>query len=286
VVMQATGFSAFRLARPVMYFGLIVMLMHMVLAHVLVPASQARLADRSAEISENVTARFLNEGRFMHPSTGITLYIREITQLGELKDIFLADSRNPDEQMVYTAEKALLVRGPKGPSLVMLDGAAQRLLVAPERLSITRFSDFAMDLSGLIKGSDTRRLTLNELSTATLLRADPAMIDKTWGSRAAFLEEAHSRVATPLMALAAPLLGFAALMLGAYSRFGLLPQMVFGVILLIGMQMISTTASGIALASAAAWPLIYLAPVSGLIVAVGLLWYAQRPRRRKAGAIT
>jgi len=285
VVMQATGFSAFRLARPVAYFGLTVMLIHLVLAHVLVPASQARLADRSAEISENVTARFLNEGRFMHPATGITFYIREISQLGELKDIFLADSRNPAERMVYTAEKALLVRGPKGPSLVMLDGAAQRLMVDDERLSITRFSNFAMDLSGIVKGSDTRRLTLNELSTLDLLRADSGVIEQTWGSRAAFLEEAHGRFAMPLMALAAPLLGFAALMLGAYSRFGLLPQMVFGVMLLIGMQVISTAASGMALKSAAAWPLLYLAPVAGLIVATGLLWVAQRPRRRKAGAI-
>ena len=285
VVMQATGFSAFRLARPVLYFGLIVTLMHMVLAHVLVPLSQTRLADRSAEISENVTARFLNEGRFMHPSAGVTLYIRQITPLGELKDIFLADSRSPTERMVYTAEKALLVRGPAGPSLVMLDGAAQRLIREDGRLSITRFSNFAIDLSGIVNGSNTRHLTLNELPTLTLLTADPAVLEATWSNRAAFLEEAHSRIATPLMALAAPLLGFAALMLGAYSRFGLLPQMVFGVALLIVMQMISTTTSGLAMKSDAAWPLLYLAPLWGIVTATFLLWYAQRPRRRKKGAL-
>ena len=128
VVMQATGFSAFRLARPVLYFGLSVAMMHLVLTHVLVPMSQVRLADRSAEVSENVTARFLNEGRFMHPAAGITLYIRKITPLGELRDIFLSDERDAAQRVVYTAEKALLVRGDNGPNLVMLDGVAQRLV--------------------------------------------------------------------------------------------------------------------------------------------------------------
>lgn len=139
VVMQATGFSAFRLARPVLYFGLSVAMMHLVLTHVLVPMSQVRLADRSAEVSENVTARFLNEGRFMHPTTGITLYIRKITPLGELRDIFLSDERDAAQRVVYTAEKALLVRGDNGPNLVMLDGVAQRLVRGDNRLAVTRF---------------------------------------------------------------------------------------------------------------------------------------------------
>ena len=48
VVMQATGFSSFRLARPVLWFGLIVMLMMSALTHALVPASRAALSERSA----------------------------------------------------------------------------------------------------------------------------------------------------------------------------------------------------------------------------------------------
>ncbi|MDK2774846.1 MAG: LptF/LptG family permease, partial [Tabrizicola sp.] len=95
VVMQATGFSAFRLARPVLYFGLIVMLMQAVLTNLLVPASQRVLGERSAEISRNVTARFLNAGQFMHPAAGVTLYIREISPTGELLDLFLSDERSP-----------------------------------------------------------------------------------------------------------------------------------------------------------------------------------------------
>jgi lipopolysaccharide export system permease protein len=47
VVMQATGFSSFRLARPVLIFGLIVAAGLLVLTHVLVPASREALDRKS-----------------------------------------------------------------------------------------------------------------------------------------------------------------------------------------------------------------------------------------------
>ena len=280
VVMQATGFSAFRLARPVLFFGLSVLAMQMVLTNVLVPLSQARLGERTSEISQNATARFLNEGRFMHPATGITLYISEISPLGELKKIFLSDERGEAERLVYTAETALLVRGEAGPVLVMIDGAAQRLAREGQRLAVTRFENFAMELSGLVDSAGARRPGLRELSTLDLLTAPPGLLEATGTGRAAFREEAHSRIASPLLALAAPLVGFAALMLGGYSRFGMMPQIALGVGLLIVLQTISTVASGRALTSDLAWPLVYLAPLAGLAMAAGLLWLAQRPRRR------
>jgi lipopolysaccharide export system permease protein len=93
VVMQATGFSAFRLARPVLFFGLVVMLDAAGADQRSGPGKPAHPDERSAEISQNITARFLNAGQFMHPAKGVTLYIREITPTGELIDLFMADER-------------------------------------------------------------------------------------------------------------------------------------------------------------------------------------------------
>ena len=67
VVAQAAGYGPFRLARPVLVFGLLTALFMLVLTHILVPMSQLRFAERQAEIAENVTARFLTEGSFVHP---------------------------------------------------------------------------------------------------------------------------------------------------------------------------------------------------------------------------
>ena len=85
-VVQATGYSPFRLARPVLYFGLIVAAFMSILMHVLVPLSSARLAERQVEIAQNMSSRLLTEGRFIEPVAGVTFYIREITPDGELLD--------------------------------------------------------------------------------------------------------------------------------------------------------------------------------------------------------
>jgi lipopolysaccharide export system permease protein len=279
VVMQATGFSAFRLARPVLWFGLIVAAMMLILMHVLVPASRATLASRSAEISANVTAKFLNDGQFMHPASGITLYIREITANGELRDMFLADDRTAANSVTYTAARALLVRGDTGPKLIMFDGMAQTITHDQGRLSITRFADFTYDLGALISIGDNTGRTLDELSTPDLLRANPTVITETGESRAAFLYEAHNRFATPFLALGAALIGFASLLLGGFSRFGLWRQIIFAVVMLILVQMLNTAAASAALRSDGRWGLAYVAPVFGIALGVFLLWYSQRPRK-------
>lgn len=279
VVMQATGFSAMRLARPVLYFGLTVAVMMLVLMHVLVPASRATLAVRTAEISQNVTSRFLSDGQFMHPASGITLYIREITLNGELNDVFLADDSSTTTRATYTASRALLVRGDNGPKLVMLDGMVQNINRGDGRMSVTRFADFTYDLGGLIASGETIGRTLEELSTRELLNPTETLIAETNETRAAFLFEGHSRFSQPLLATASALIGFSALLLGAFSRFGLWRQILFAVLLLIGMQLINTWTTGIALRDVRAWPLAYGAPLFGLGISLFLLWLAQRPRR-------
>jgi len=284
VVMQAAGFSAFRLARPVLYFGLTVLIMQLVLANILVPASQRILNARSAEIAQNVTARFLNAGQFMHPAPGVVLYIREITPAGELVDLFLSDERGPASRVVYSARRAFLVKGKVAPKLVMLDGSTQSYSRTDSRLSLTRFADFTLDLAGLVKTGEVGGVSIGSLPTWYLLTVDPVAMAAVGASPAEMLEEGHGRIAAPLLAVAAPLLGFAALMLGGFSRFGLWRQISLAVGLLILMQLIWTWGGSAALKSASGWPAVYLAPLAGILVAIGLLWQAQRPRRVRASA--
>lgn len=284
VVMQAAGLSAFRLARPVLIFGLIVTGMMLVLMHVLVPASRATLALRSAEMSQNMTTGFLNDGQFMHPAPDVTLYIREITPKGELHDVFLTDDRSTSTRVLYTARQALLVRDDNGSKLVMIDGMLQTLSRQTMRMVVTRFADVTFDISMMVARNTRKGPTLDELSTAQLLSPSPALIAETGKSRAAFLFEGHSRFSQPLLATAAAMIGFSTLFLGAFSRFGLWRQILFGVLLLILVQLINTSTTSIGLRDARAWPLAYGAPLAGLAASAVLLWLAQRPRRRGRSA--
>lgn len=279
VVMMATGFSPFRLARPVVYFGLIVTLMVAVLAHVLVPASRTKLAERRGEIAENVAARFLTEGTFLHPAEGITFYILAISPRGELEDIFLTDTRTPGRRTTYTAERALLVRSETGPKLVMFEGMAQTLTIATASLSVTRFADFSYDLGALIGGPADRLPSVEELPTSVLLTATAESAAAYGTTEAAMLLEGHERIARPFLALVSALIGFATLLTGGFSRFGLWRQIAISVVLLVFVQFLANGATSLVTRTPAAWPAIYLPVLAGVGVAGLALALAGRARR-------
>lgn len=285
VVMRATGFSAFRLARPVLVFGACVAAMMLLLTNFAVPQSRVILAQRSAEIEANVTAQLLSDGKFIHPSDGITFYIREIAASGELLDIFLADDRAAGSRVTYTARRALLAEAADGPKLIMFDGMSQQLGRATDRLSVTHFADFTYDLGGLLSTGPRDRIDRDELSTIALLRASPAAQERTGSTAAELVSEGHQRLAQPLLAPAAAIIGFATLMLGAFSRFGLWRQLIGAVLLLIVIQMANNAALAATLRDVRAWPLAYAVPLAGIGLGLLLLWLSERPRRiRRAPA--
>lgn len=279
VVMQATGFSPWRLARPVLYFSLILAGVMLILTNILVPASRSELAARRAEIAENITARFLVEGSFQHPASGLTLYIREISLAGELLDLYLSDARTEGTTTTYTSERAVLVRGESGPKLVMFDGMAQTLKGESRQLSVTRFGNFTYDIGALIAPGQRRRTDLRELSTPELLAPTAALEKSIKKPAAAFRAEGHSRIAQPLTAGTFAIIGFAALLTGSFSRFGVWRQIALAIVMLIVVQAINNSAIAAAEADNSLWPLIYLPALAGAAIASILLWVAARPRR-------
>ena len=287
VVAQATGASAFRLARPVAFFGLAVSALMALLSHLLVPMAATELSVRQAEIAQNATARLLRDGQFLTPTAGITFYIREISPEGELLDIFLSDSRDSAENVTYTAASAYIVRTDEGPQLVMVDGLAQTLDTGSGRLVTTAFADLAYNLGTLISMPDARNRSAAQLMTWELLAPTPALEAETGLSGAALVAEAHERVALALQALVAALLGFATLLIGGFSRFGVWKQIVGAIFLLILIKVIETVCTGIVSATPGAWPLLYLSSGVGLALVAGLLTLADRPwllRRRRVAA--
>jgi lipopolysaccharide export system permease protein len=65
-VLQAAGVSPFRLARPIITFGLIVTAFLMILMNFLVPEARSQLMRRQAEVAQNVTSSLLQDGVFQH----------------------------------------------------------------------------------------------------------------------------------------------------------------------------------------------------------------------------
>lgn len=281
-VMRATGVSPWRLTRPALYFGLIVGLMLSMLTHFLVPASLQQLQLREAEISQNLSARLLTEGTFLHPSDRVTFYIREITPEGRMNDVFLSDRRDPSESITYTAAAAYLVRQESGPALVMIDGLTQRLSRPANQLTTTHFSDLSYNISGFLSADDIRKPQLRHFSTYEMLTTPVHIQVRTGVSKGAFAEELHTRFVQPLFALSAVLLGFATLLSGGFSRFGVWRQIVLALLLLVLIKALEGVFTDPVLEDPALWPLLYLPSVLGVLLSALMLarTAGQLPSRR------
>ena len=284
-VMMATGRSPWRLARPVLVFGLISALMMSALSHVLVPAAQARLSEREADIAQNVTARLLTEGSFLSPISGVTFYTREIGEDGVLNDVFLADRRIESQRMIYTATQAYLVRQGDQTTLIMIDGLAQRYDGRNQRLSTGKFQDFSFDISSLVRKDQSLGTNVREIGTIEMIRDSAAVAAGTSASRGEIAEELHERFARPLFCVVTALIGFATLLVGGYSRFGVWREVVVAFGLLILIDGLRGALSGAVLKDAANWFYMYIPSALGFVLAFLLLASASRPgwwKRRTA----
>jgi lipopolysaccharide export system permease protein len=276
-VVQATGYSPFRLARPVIVFGVIVATLMSILTNILVPLSTERLISRQAEIAQTMSARLLTPGEFLTPTDDVTFYIRELTPNGEMLDIFISESTSPTQRTTYTASRAYLVRTENGPQLVMVDGLTQTLNLENGRLLTTRFKDFVYNISALMSDDAVRRISVNGLSTMALLRPSAQTIADTNQTGDQLKLRGHDRIAQAALGFVAGLVGFSALVVGGFSRFGLWRNIIFAVGLVILLKILEGTGTSIARNNAALWPFVYLAGIGGVVISAILLHIATRP---------
>jgi len=276
-VVQATGYAPMRLIRGALVFGVIIALIMSLLSHYLIPTSLSQLRQREAEVRQSVTARFLEEGEFLHPAPGITFYIREISPEGELRDVFLSDQRDPDSPVTYTSSLAYLVQEGGSTKLVMVKGLAQTLRADGARLFTTHFDDFSYDISRLIARNPTSLNRVEFAHTLELLRRPGRVMEVTGASAGELQYTLHTRFTQALLCVVAALIGFATLLLGSFSRFGVWWQIITAFVLLVCVKLVEGGVTGVVLSNAAAWPLMYLPSALGFGMAAGLLYGAARP---------
>ncbi|MBU2936929.1 MULTISPECIES: LptF/LptG family permease [Pacificibacter] len=277
VVVQATGYSPWRLARPVLVFGILVTLMVASLTHALAPLAQRELSLRSAEISRDITAKLLTEGSFVHPIKGVTFYVREIPPSGELFDIYLSDNRTDGVRRNFLARRALIVKEDDGPVLLMFDGESHEYDRVSKKLSVTTFKSFAYGLGGFLNTTSTSQRALRAISTYEMMTSRSAVLTETGEDPAEMRKTIHDRTAKALLSIVAPLIGFAGLIVGGFSRFGLWRQIFLSFALLIFVKSIDSVGISATRRDPNDWPQLYMAVGAGLLITAALLWYSANP---------
>ena len=266
-IMQATGFSPLRLSRSIFLFGLVVTIILLIISHYLIPKSNNILLKRQNEVASSLNAKLLKVGSFIHPQNGVTFYIGGISTSGVIEDVFVLDERNKDREIIVTSKSGYLITNNNNPILVLKDGIVQNYDLKSTNLSTIHFQDLSYDLtSWSVKERMSKSKLLLTYSSFDLFQ-DPELVSiLTDSSPISVLEELHSRILTPLLALIAALIGFSALMIGDYSRFGASKQISVGIVILILIKLSESYGNELMLKSQGNWLALYLPVLIGILI--------------------
>src|SRR5450756_426715 len=147
IVMNAAGFSPFRLFRPFFYATCAVAIMVAFIAAYLAPDGMRRIKQWDAEITADVLANILQPGRFAQLDQNLTIRIRERQPGGLLVGIFIDDRRDPKERVSIVADHGTVVKNDGGSFLILEDGNLERFELGKTDPALVAFRRYAFDMS-------------------------------------------------------------------------------------------------------------------------------------------
>lgn len=154
IVMNAAGFSPFRLFYPFFYATCVVALLVAFIAAYLAPDGMRRIKQWDAEITADVLTNILQPGRFARLDENLTIRIRERQPGGILAGIFIDDRRDPNERVSIVAERGEVVKNDSGSFLVLETGNLQRFEAGKRDPALVAFGRYGFDMSKFSKGRD------------------------------------------------------------------------------------------------------------------------------------
>ncbi len=207
IVMNAAGFSPFRLFRPFLYATVVVALLVAFIAAYLAPDGMRRIKQWDAEITADVLTNVLQPGRFAQLDQNLTIRIRERQPGGLLMGIFIDDRRDPKERISIVADHGTVVQNGANSFLVLEDGNLEKFEAGKRDPAMVAFGRYAFDMSKFSQHGDVA-LGIRERYLWELLAPDEndPMYKQLPGQ---FRAELHDRFMSPIYPFAFAALTFA-----------------------------------------------------------------------------
>ncbi|MEH2484803.1 LPS export ABC transporter permease LptF [Bradyrhizobium sp. AZCC 2230] len=264
IVMNAAGFSPFRLFYPFFYATCVVALLVAFISAYLAPDGMRRIKQWDAEITADVLTNVLQPGRFAQLDKNLTIRIRERLPGGILAGIFIDDRRDPNERVSIVAEHGDVVKNENGTFLVLRDGNLQRFEVGKRDPALVTFVSNAFDMSKF--GNQGHDVTLGIRERYLWELFSPSEDDPVYKAvPGQFWSELHDRLMAPLYPFAFAALTFAFLGAPRTTRQSRNFSMGGSVVAVFGLRMAGFACSVMAVKSPAAAAVQY----AMLVAAIG-----------------
>jgi lipopolysaccharide export system permease protein len=269
VVMASAGYSLRQLAAPVLAAAAIVMALTYACLLWLMPAGQRALRDKVVDIRADMAGALLNEGDFNTSQQGLTIFIRQMSNKGEIKGIMVHDNRNRAKPITYIAEKGILAQTPAGTRLIMQDGTIENSAQGGKQLQVLHFERDTINLDQFSEPAHYTLRKMNERYLGELFW--PAEPDVTPRIRDQFFAEAHNRISQPLYCIAFALIALAAVMRGRRQRGSIALRLTIASLAAAGLRIAGYGIMGLAQRNPPLVMLFYLLPLAGTAGAIALL---------------
>ena len=278
----ASGMSRWAVIAPTAWLATIVAAIVLASNLFVQPWAQQASRDQAFEIRTDLAALLVEEGRFVQGPDGLTVYVQQIEQSGLLTNIFLYLVDGTDT-VTIDASEARFERIDDIPYLTLIGGSRQEYS-SDGVLTQFSFDRFNFDLSGFADTDEAVRYKPSDLYLSDLANPTPAMLEDS-GSRGELLAEFHSRLSSPLYALAAMAMALAAILGGSFSRTGY-----SGRIAKASAVFLLVRIAGYGIVSASAWNgwlnvFQYVLPLAATGLSLRVLFRALKPHRRSSGPI-
>lgn len=238
IVMRSSGISNFCLAKPTIYFAMMITALLYILHFYIVPLSSAHLRQMRYEVKNNYDNMVLQEGIFNPLPGGGVILIQNKNAEGQLENLFAYINQNGKKPYISIAEQAQLFQDNDRIHMVMANGSRQEKNMENNSISILYFNQATVEIEK--KKPDDRsalnkkvsEFTINELFNPSLFATDSYMIDQ-------MKKERFSRILQPLMSLSFILIALVFVLRGKFNRRQNLRQIVATVSTVVGVYAVS-----------------------------------------------
>ena len=175
VTLNAAGASRLTVIRPILILAIGVSLFSFVVDNIANPMARQRNRELIATSHADLLSLIIQEGTFRKVDEGLFVQVAKRLPNGGLGGIFVADSREPNIDLVYYAKDGSFIKRNKKQILVMNDGFIHHKTPDGE-VSVIRFGSYAFDLSDFSAAANEVTMQPKDRSTAYLM--DPSHSDK------------------------------------------------------------------------------------------------------------
>jgi lipopolysaccharide export system permease protein len=267
VVMSATGMSRGQMLAPVLVLASIVMAATYLSSLYFMPLGQRLMKEKEIDIRSDIGAAILNEGQFNTPTTGLTVFVREISTDGRMRGILVHDDRNTKLPTTYLAESGVLAQTPLGARLIMIDGTIEQTRVGGAQLSVLKFQNYVFDLDQFNSAQRDTELRTSERYLPELLW--PTFAHEPGArTRNIFFAEANNRLSAPLYCIAFAFMAFAAVSHARRARGAYALRLTTAAIGAAVLRIVGYSVQGWAARQPILCVLFYLVPLAGAALAL------------------